>query len=225
MLSPPFSGSTALARILETSENVSNFSFEGQIIPGAKPLIQPHIWQEVTKPKWSIIKFFWHLKWDLSKPILMEKSPPNIVWADQLQTRFKPSFFIVSNRNPYAFSEGFRRRGKGTIEDAAKFWLKCARWQQKNIKKLKNVVHTSYEEFVEDPEKLKLQLIEMLPELRKMDFSQSVKAKKIDGEQSSILKNYNDIKINELSKDDIKIVSTALGKNKELVKYFKYNIL
>ena len=46
---------------------------------------------------------------------------------------FNPIMFICMVRNPYAQAEGIIRRNKATPEYAAKFALKCLKYQKQNL--------------------------------------------------------------------------------------------
>ena len=76
--------------------------------------------------------------WDRRKYILMDKTNTNIMRVDQLNKYFDNSYFLAMVRNPYAQVEGIMRRNGATVEYAAKFALKCLRFQNKinNRKKI-----------------------------------------------------------------------------------------
>lgn len=134
VLSPPFSGSTLMQKLLATSKNVSSFRGEGQFVESVKDIMRSDPWDVNKKMPWDFIKKEWHKKWDLNKSILVEKSPPNILRGIEIEKVFKPLYCIAIIRNPYAFCESIVRRRKSEIKDGAEFWIKCAKHQIYNIK-------------------------------------------------------------------------------------------
>ena len=115
ILCPPYSGSTLLNELISTSNNVSSNNNqgtrEGQKLPSVKKIMFDHDdrWNIGLKYDWEFIKKEWLKHWDISKPILLEKSPPNLIRAFDIQSCFQPCYFICMIRNPYAFCEGFIR--------------------------------------------------------------------------------------------------------------------
>ena len=96
ILSPPFCGSTLLNHIISSSTNVSsnnNFnSREGQQLPEVKSMMfdNKSRWHPDTTFDWDFIKPVWEKYWDVTKPVLLEKSPCSIVRADTLANVFQP---------------------------------------------------------------------------------------------------------------------------------------
>ena len=96
---------------------------------------------------WNVIKEKWENAWDLEKPVLLEKSPAHLIRAFEIEQVFDGALFIVMIRDPYAFAEGRARRYKKTMQDNAEHWVRCARYQIKNIEGLKNTIHFTYSTF------------------------------------------------------------------------------
>ena len=99
---------------------------------------------------WKQIKTIWHKYWDLSKPILLEKSIPNIIRNKEIKEVFSPICFLCMVRNPYAQCEGIIRRNGKSAEYAAKFTISCLRYQKENIESEKNLLFFTYEELCEN---------------------------------------------------------------------------
>ncbi len=157
VLCPPLSGSTLLWKLLQTSPSVTAHSKEGQFLDGVVEIMRKGAWNPEQKFPWNKIKHNWEEIWDMNKPVALEKSPPNILRAFEIEKVFCPASFIAMIRNPYAVCEGLRRNIKATeikggvqkragfvraltqdpdklfygdeIEVAARFWVKCARYQ------------------------------------------------------------------------------------------------
>ena len=177
ILSPPYCGSTLICQILATSNNLSinnNINtMEGQRLPKAKNIMfnKHNRWEEKDIIPWEDIKLIWKKYWDLSKPILLEKSPPNIMRVNELRKVFKPVSFICTVRNPYAQCEGIIRRNNSTVEYAAKLVIKCLRHQRRNIEKEKNILFFSYEELCNNPEKIKNNIISFIPTIEDIKYN------------------------------------------------------
>lgn len=225
VLSPPRSGSTVLWKLLATSPYVSALPKEGQFLDSVSPLMRGHHWNPEQEFPWVTIKAEWEKFWDMNKPIHLEKSPPNLIRAKEIENVFFPSFFIVMIRNPYAFCEGYIRRKGKSAASAAKFWLKCANFQINNIKNLSNVKYFTYETFTENPHEVRSQILEFLPELGKLDLDVGFSARSILGRGSRKIINMNKIKIDQLSTKDILMINSVLREDAECMHFFNYDFI
>lgn len=225
VLCPPFSGSTVLWRLLTTSPNVSTLPDEGQFLPTVAPLMRGDPWNPNKKVRWAEVRAEWEKVWDCTKPVLLEKSPPNIVRAFEIEHHFKPSAFISMIRNPYAFCEGHHRRLGSTMETAARAWVEHATCQRKNIDGLKRICHFSYEAFADDPETICDRLRHFIPSLDRLDAGASFKAKAADGHRDRPIQNLNDRKIDLLAASEIRRINHVLEGHRELMASFEYAII
>src|SRR4030095_14543472 len=137
ILCPPYSGSTLMHEIICSSPQVSpNNIFgtrEGIALPEIRRLLDHRkLWDERSKYPWPLIKKEWLRYWDTSKPILLDKSPANLIRASFIREHFRPASFIVMTCNPYAHCERLIRRNGLTVEAAAFFSMKCLRHQRRN---------------------------------------------------------------------------------------------
>lgn len=73
----------------------------------------------------SVIKNKFRKKWDLSKPILGEKSPHHMVRLEFWSEVFSPAKFICIVRNGFVVAEGIRRRRDHDIAECASHWNKA----------------------------------------------------------------------------------------------------
>ena len=226
ILSPPYSGSTLLSKILGTSPEISSLPKEGQsvdgvshVMPGSVLLKNP----ELEVP-WKFVKRQWEQKyWDLTQQILLEKSPSNIHRAFEIQNHFYPSSFIALIRNPYAFCEGYeRRKRRRTYQEGARLWVRCAQSQRQNVERLKRVVQIRYEDLTDDTKTTLRRIEAFMPELREIQTS-DVPTQTLLGRQSNI-RNINDIKIKKLTQYDIRKTNGILERYEELVSFFGYKI-
>jgi hypothetical protein len=224
VLSPPFSGSTVVWKLLSTSPMVSAHPIEGQFLDGVKQIMYERRWDPGVKFPWLDIKARWEQEWDMTKPLLLEKSPPNIVRAAEIENAFDPSYFVALIRNPYAFCESARRR-KNTIRGAAERWVECATYQVRNIKGLKNLIYFRYEDFADGPEQIKTQILDFMPALQTIDITRSFEARSILGRGAKRIRNFNRENIDRLSIQEFAQINEVLRQNEHLMNFFGYEYL
>ncbi len=179
-------------------------------------------WDPSKQFPWPDIKEKWEQVWDMSKPILLEKSPPNLVRALEIQQAFEPAYFIAIIRDPYAFCEGRRRRHKSKIAQSAEFWVKCANYQLRNIKELDRVTYFRYEDFAGEPERARAQILAFMPELLDLDVTRSFKARSVQGSGERKIYNFNREKMDRLSAADIRAINSVLKDNQEVMDFYRY---
>src|SRR5262249_22463860 len=145
-----------------------------QTLPGVRHIMFDHKerWNEHRTYPWEEIKGEWRRHWDLGKPVLVEKSPPNLIRAFDIERCFLPSSFVVMVRNPYAHCEGLIRRNGFSPARAAAFAVKCLRHQRDNVERLGRALLITYEELTTNPERTKARLARFLPELEDISVSE-----------------------------------------------------
>ena len=230
ILSPPFCGSTLLTEIISTSKNVScnnNIGLrEGQHLPGAHNLLfTKNRWNPNKEINWNRIKKIWSKYWDRSKSILLEKSPPNICRANNIDKVFNNSKYICLTRDPYAQIQSNIRRYNTNIEVAAEKYISYLKYQKKNIENLENTLVISYEELTNNPVKTKEKISTFLPLLEDININLKFNAHNMHQKKEMGITNLNQESILALSKDQINSINTILNKEQELIKFFNYNIL
>ena len=100
----------------------------------------------------------WSNYWNLEKPYLLEKSPPNLIRTRYLQAMFPKSYFVVLMRHPLAVSYATRAWYKNygiywrKLSKILKHWLVCHEQMMEDITFLNNVIILKYENFVAQPE-------------------------------------------------------------------------
>ena len=109
ILCPPYCGSTLMSQILASSKNVSINNPEGTCEGQTPPQVREHLfvenrWDENLQIDWPLVKRVWETHWDTKKPVLLEKSPPNILRAKQIEAHFEPAFFFAMWRNPVSYT-------------------------------------------------------------------------------------------------------------------------
>ena len=230
ILSPPFCGSTLLNELIATSNSVSvNNSYgtrEGQKLPTTREIMFNHArrWDPTFDFDWSYIKKEWMKYWNLNYPILLEKSPPSIVRAKSIEKTFKPSFFLIFYRNPYAHCESIMRRNNTTPADAAKFAIKCLNFQKQNLFELGNKVQLSYEILTEETTSAINLMTKMLPELNDINANKEFSAHSYLMKKMKI-ENLNNDKISKLSGDHLNEINAVFKNNKSTLDFFNYELV
>ena len=193
-----------------------------------------HIFRDIKNYNWPGIKDSWNKKWQTSEKwseggvVLLEKSPPNVLRAMMMEEQFKNSYFIIMVRNPYAISEGIRRRWGRPIHRCARHWVEASRCQIENIQNLKNVIWLRYEKLCSDPDYVKDMIIDFVPELYDLSFDIKISGTHaINKHNSKSIKisNFNDKQISNLSRRDISIINKELSRAPNVLKYFGYSTM
>jgi hypothetical protein len=168
------SGTTLLARLLAAHPEISGFSGtgvpadEGQLLqsvyPAAKEYGGPgrfgfapesHLTEaSPLASDESARKLFeeWSPHWDLSRPLLLEKSPPNLLKTRFLQALFPGAAFVVIVRHPIPVSIPTARwRGTRRYDRLFEHWLRCHSLFESDRRLLAQVHVLTYEQLVRDP--------------------------------------------------------------------------
>jgi hypothetical protein len=230
ILSPPFCGSTLLNEIICSSDNVScnnNIGLrEGQHLPIAKDILFTNDrWDNTKQINWKLIHNIWNKYWDKSKDILLEKSPPNICRAIQIEKEFPNAKFICLVRNPYAQIEGEMRRYGTPAKQATEQSIQYLKYQKKNIEKLKVSFVIRYEDLVNHTTNTKKNIISFLPELNDINTNKNFSAHNLRAEKSMTITNLNLEKIAKIKKDDLLEINSLFKKEENLLNYFNYKII
>lgn len=181
VLCPPYSGSTILWKLLSTSDSVSSLPTEGQFLPELEPIMRAKPWVKEHELPWPRIKQIWDAHWDQGKPVLLEKSPPNIIRTKDIERHFQPARFVIMVRNPYAHAEGLMRRNNWTATRAARFSMMCLATQLQNRRQLDDSLVLTYEALVADPRHACARLQAFLPALGTLDAEASFEVHSVDG--------------------------------------------
>jgi len=224
ILCPPYSGSTLLWKLVATSNAVSSLPMEGQYLPELREIMRKDPWNANAPLPWKRIKEVWEQYWDLSKPLLVEKSPPHIIRSNDIIEHFSPTHFLLMVRNPYAHCEGLMRRNKWSAQRAAQFTVRCLRQQADNAEKLNGALSFSYEDLVGDPLATAQRITSHIPGLGKLDHTKSFDLNSIDGRKSREIVDLNGKKIDNLSLGSLKTINHVLEENIDLMGYWGYEL-
>jgi Sulfotransferase family len=107
----------------------------------------------LTPENIAILRQSWHLWWDQTKLICVEKTPANIVMTRFLQAAFPNAYFIVLRRHPVPLSLATQNWCMTSMHSLFEHWLQCHDIFEKDKKYLKHVYELNYEEYIECPDK------------------------------------------------------------------------
>jgi hypothetical protein len=94
----------------------------------------------------------WKTYWDLAKPVLLEKSPPNLIRARFLQELFPNSYFVIVTRHPIAVSYATQKWSYTSLAELIEHWLVCHEKFRQDMQHLRRLLVLRYEDFVEQPQ-------------------------------------------------------------------------
>lgn len=238
IITPPYSGSTAIAKFLNTSERTAMLHkrAEGQwLIPG---MCQDDRWESEKTINYNSVKSVWLNKYQKIRKsenvidVVIEKSPPNMMRIMELSSHFKSYSFIANNRNPYANCASILYRlhdanniGKEkrleVLTSIAKSWIKRSHIIYKLVSE-HDIPLITYEVFCENPSILvnKLNLPQGI--IDTIDMNPVIKVK--DYKPQKIL-NQNDRQISKLTVNEVQHLTNILAENTAILDKFDYKIL
>ena len=184
-------------------------------------------WNPDVEFPWDTIKQVWHRYWDLTKPWLIEKSPPNLVRAREIARCFDPAYFLVMVRNPYAHCASLMRRSGWEATRAASFSVDCLRRQADNAKVLQNVVRLTYEGFANDSKATARAIQAALPGIGSFDCDAAFEIHSslaADGRAvvAQGIVNHNAHAFETLSPADVEQIGAVLSQHSQVLQYWGY---
>ncbi len=237
ILTPPYSGSTALAKILNTAQGAAllHDNAEGQwLVPGMRDDAR---WDPAKVIHWDSVRATWlhriqTLRANVQVDFVIEKSPPHMVRLEQLLRVFPNHSLMAFNRDPFANCASILYRHHEPqnktkpeririLEDLAREWLFRSGWVRKWIQE-KNVVYFSYEQFCADPEGCVSLLTPQIPALQTVQVNKAIKIKDY---QRQKLENHNARQFGNLNPREIYAISEQLKADSALVSFFGYEVV
>lgn len=94
----------------------------------------------------------WAPYWDTSKPILLEKSPPNLIRMRFLRALFPSARFIVVMRHPIAVSFATRKWSRTSIESLLRHWISAHEHLVEDSVQVDRTALVRYEDLLADPD-------------------------------------------------------------------------
>lgn len=236
LLTPPNSGSTAIAQVFNNSQNVSQFQSHGEGQWLIKGLCKGDRWDKKKSVNKRSIRSIWvnecHKKYTNEGALyFIEKSPPNMVRIELLQSLFQSHILLANNRDPYAnVSSIFYRYNKdveklSVTERNARILRIVKAWVMrssilKEIIQSQNVPYLSYEKFCKNPRLLQNVIDRSIFGGQiKLDFDKILKVK--DYKPQAVI-NFNQKQIAKLTNSDIEAITSYLRNSEDLLSYFGY---
>jgi hypothetical protein len=91
----------------------------------------------------------WSMHWDLSKPLLLEKSPPNLIRGRFLQALFPEASFLMIVRHPVVVSLATAKWTGVAFENLLAHWVHCHQLLLRDAEHLRNVLVVRYEDLAD----------------------------------------------------------------------------
>jgi len=178
VIAPPYTGSTALFSLLATSPGVATLctapntvNCEGQYILWNNGQVPYHNrWAPEFPTDWERAVASYRRYWDMAKPVLVDKSPSNVVKtlhiAEDLERRGHDVNFVVMTRSPCFMQAGHLT---GDAATGGYSVLAEAMWQTlqraKGPTAKSRAVHIRYEDLIDDPYAVSQKLVKFMPQL------------------------------------------------------------
>ena len=96
----------------------------------------------------------WSRWWNLDQPVLLEKSPANLVRSRFLQAMFPDSRFVVITRHPIANAYATQKWSRTPLYSLVRHWLVCHERFEEDRRHLRRAMLLRYEDFVRQPERV-----------------------------------------------------------------------
>lgn len=94
----------------------------------------------------------WTPYWDLHKPVLVEKSPPNLIRLRFLQALYPDAYFIVLIRHPLAVSFATTKWRDMRLDQLVRHWVVSHKRFEADRPAVRRLCVLRYEDFVAHPE-------------------------------------------------------------------------
>jgi hypothetical protein len=94
----------------------------------------------------------WRRNWDMTKPVLIEKTPGNLLRMRLLAQLVPQSHFVIVTRHPVAACMATMKWTEGNLFSLLNHWVHCYRMARADAAGLGNVTWVSYEAFVGNTE-------------------------------------------------------------------------
>ena len=239
IVTPPYSGSTAMAKLLNTGERTDFLQKEAEgqwLVPG---LCESDRWRQNKPVNYESVKAVWLNRFQENSgksgqrpDVIIEKSPPNMMRLRALSEQFNSVAYLATNRNPFANCASILRRQHADtaldpkrraklLENLAENWLTRSR-QIKAILDLLDCPFISYEEFCKNPWTILSKLELPAHVIEQIDCAATIEVKDYWPQKIS---NQNARQIAQLDSLDLQVIFDVLQTDQELVRFFGYDLV
>lgn len=236
IFTPPYSGSTALAKVLNSSSSSMLLRKDGEgqwLVPG---LCSKDRWSHDMYVDWHSVKLVWHNRFVKfyagQKNIIIEKSPANLMRYAAFLREFPNHKIITFNRNPYAncASSMYRHHDADKLTDSQRLALLANyadQWIMRSavIRKISEecpALMLTYEQFCDRHQKTLDRISNHIPELGNLNSTLEVKVK--DYPKQGI-KNQNNRQIAKLKASEVEMLTKKFTEELLLLNYFNYDLI
>ncbi len=170
------SGTTALGRVLSQHDSISGFhdtdaeEDEGQHLQAVYPAAATYggpgrfaraaaahlgpLGEDEAAMARAGLWQSWSRHWDLDRPLLVEKSPPNLIMGQYLQSVFPGSALIVIIRHPIVVALGTKKWTRfETLPQLVEHWFVAHRLLMADAASLSRLHVLRYEDLIAHPER------------------------------------------------------------------------
>jgi hypothetical protein len=106
----------------------------------------------VTDENRTRLQAEWGSHWDLTKPVFLEKSPPNLIRTRFLQALFPEASFVIVMRDPVAVAYATQKWSRTGIDSLIEHWLVCHEIFERDRPHIRRLCVVRYEDIVEQPQ-------------------------------------------------------------------------
>ncbi len=251
-IAPNNSGSSFLKEALATSRATWNLAREGQHMlgfVGPAPRdklslvwsVDPERRARIASPgiyDWPRTRKAWYFQAYARDPrasVFYVKTPPFLLYVDELVRHFRNARFLFMVRNPYAVCEGICRNlrrwrraprpvpGLDLPATAATHVAYCLARQRRNLERHgERGVFFTYEEMCEAPQAVEEKIRGLVPELDDLALRQRLRVKR---RYDEMLTNMNSRQLSRLDAGEIAAFNRVFERHRELFDYFGYRIM
>jgi hypothetical protein len=93
----------------------------------------------------------WAPHWDLTRRVLVEKSPPNLIRTRFLQALYPEASFVMLVRHPVAVALATQKWSRTSVSSLLRHWLAAHRTFEGDRPRLHRILVVTYEELTRDP--------------------------------------------------------------------------
>lgn len=104
----------------------------------------------------------WAPYWNLSRRILLEKSPPNLIRARFLQAVFPEAKFIFVVRHPLVVSAATQKWTNQSFDELIQHWVVAHQTLLSDLPRIKSWVCVRYEDLTADPKRILSELFRFI---------------------------------------------------------------
>ena len=236
ILAPPYTGSTAIATLLNSSTRTMLLHEQGEgqwLIPG---LCAEDRWNPKMSVDDASVEAVWIRRYQDEKTsnpnveVVIEKSPPNMMRIDTLAALFPRSSFLAYNRDPVATCASHfhhhhaakrdRDERLAAIDSVVQKWIDRST-RIRELVEARHIPMISYEAFCKEPALLRgmLQLTDDV--IASINFCAKVSVK---GSVPKPIENQNGQRVSDLTVDELALLHRRLAGSRPLLQFFGYDV-